>query len=121
MAKYFVDKELACKGRCCAGTVNVGDGINPRLYEVLDAIRERVGSPVHVTSGYRCPTHNAYVGGVPNSQHTLGIACDIYSDNVGVYELATIAIECGADGVGVYPSQGFVHIDVRGYNARWEG
>lgn len=44
---------------------------------VLDPARELLGEPIHVNSGFRCPLHNAAVGGVAKSQHTLGEAADI--------------------------------------------
>ena len=70
---------------------------------------------------YRCPQHNAEVGGVPNSQHVYGRAADVLCpDGVSVDELAEIAEECGADGIGRYYDAQFVHVDTRGYAARWE-
>ena len=45
--------------------------------EVLQPLRDYVGAPVHINSGYRCPELNVAVGGVKNSQHCLGEACDI--------------------------------------------
>lgn len=94
--------------------------ICPRLIEVLDRIREKLGRPVIVYSGYRCPSHNAEVGGVPNSYHTQGIAADInVLDHEDVDYVADIARQCGADGVGRYYSQRFVHVDTRGYEANW--
>ena len=119
MSKYFNESELSCNGPECAGLNNVGIGINPRLMSVLDAIRERIGKPITVNSGYRCPIHNANVGGVPNSQHVDGTAADLTYDGIDVDYLAQVAEECGADGIGKYWSQGFVHIDTRGYEARW--
>lgn len=126
MSKYFTDAELACKCDRCAGQNNVGPGIAPRLYEVLDAIREAVGEPVYITSGYRCPEHNAEVGGVPDSQHVQGTAADIICEGIFVPVLASIAARAGADGIGEYLGQGFVHVDVRDGGAnpglyRWEG
>ncbi len=44
---------------------------------VLDPARERLGKPIRVNSGYRCPKHNSAVGGVRNSQHMSGEAADI--------------------------------------------
>ncbi len=115
MAKYFSRREFACN-HC-----GQEPGIDVRLQNVLDAIRERVGGPVYLTSAYRCPAHNAAVGGVPNSYHTQGIAADVLvPDGMTVDELAQIAEECGADGIGRYYGQGFVHVDTRGYAARWD-
>ena len=45
--------------------------------EVLQPLRDYVDAPVHINSGYRCPELNVAVGGVKNSQHCRGEACDI--------------------------------------------
>jgi zinc D-Ala-D-Ala carboxypeptidase len=45
---------------------------------VLDPIREAVGKPVYVTSGYRCRPLNKAVNGSTRSQHIRGEAADIY-------------------------------------------
>jgi uncharacterized protein YcbK (DUF882 family) len=94
--------------------------MDPRLLDVLDRIRERVGQPIYILSGYRCPEHNAEVGGQPNSLHMQSCAADITYDGIDVPALARIAEEEGADGIGTYASQGFVHVDTRGYTARWD-
>ena len=44
---------------------------------VLLPARIRLGLPIAVSSGYRCPRLNAAVGGVPNSQHLQGLAADL--------------------------------------------
>lgn len=49
--------------------------------EVLQPIRDAWGQPIVVTSGYRCSRLNTMVGGVKNSQHTLGQAADIKASN----------------------------------------
>lgn len=46
-------------------------------FEVLQPLRDYVGAPVHINSGYRSPELNRAVGGVKNSQHCRGEACDI--------------------------------------------
>lgn len=107
--RYFVISEFACK--------HCGElppqGINKVLLEKLDELRARIGAPIIVTSGYRCPEHNAAVGGVPNSQHVLGNAADIVCSAVSVDELADAAAAIGFDGIGRYYSDGFVHVDCR--------
>ena len=42
----------------------------------LQPLRERLGFPIHVTSGYRSPELNRRVGGSPTSQHCVGQAAD---------------------------------------------
>lgn len=47
------------------------------LGPLLDHIRSNWGSPIRVTSGYRCPELNKKVGGAKNSSHLYGYAADI--------------------------------------------
>lgn len=112
---HFVDDEFRCP---CCGSLPV-DGMSQRLIDVLDCIREDLGVPIYVNSGYRCSSHNHSVGGALHSQHLFGTAADITYDDVDVSCLAFLAESYGADGIGLYPSQGFVHVDVRGTFARW--
>lgn len=61
-----------------------------RLIEnLLDPIREKLGGPVKVTSGFRNKKLNAAVNGAKNSNHLFGCAADIHfgndrSDNVKI-------------------------------------
>lgn len=76
--KYFTEKELVCK-HCGQLPPSVRENIVSLVDNVLDPLREAYGKPIYVTSGYRCPAHNAAVVGVPNSQHMKGEACDIHA------------------------------------------
>ena len=104
---------------------------------------------LHVMSGYRTPWYNRSLGNVPFSRHVWGAAADIFVDTIGdgrmddltgngtsdVTEariLQRIVEETFADppsprlagGLGLYgprPHRGpFIHVDVRGKEARWE-
>jgi len=44
---------------------------------VLEPLRDILGVPIYVNSGYRCPALNAAIGSNPSSQHMLGQAADI--------------------------------------------
>ena len=44
---------------------------------VLQPLRDYVGEPITISSGYRCALVNSYVGGSKNSQHKFGEAADI--------------------------------------------
>ena len=46
--------------------------------EVLEPLRQWYGKPIIIGSGYRSPALNKAVGGVKNSQHMTGEACDIH-------------------------------------------
>lgn len=54
-----------------------------RLALGLDQVRNLLEHALEVSSGYRCPALNARVGGVPNSQHTLGMAADFCAPAFG--------------------------------------
>jgi hypothetical protein len=47
---------------------------------VLEPLREAMGEPIKIGSGYRCPALNRAVGGVSNSQHMKGQAADLCID-----------------------------------------
>lgn len=59
---------------------------------VLQPLRDHLGLPVVITSGYRSPELNAKIGGAKNSQHTQGLAADIYVPGLSVQTVLT-AIE----------------------------
>ncbi|TAN40782.1 MAG: peptidase M15 [Nitrospirae bacterium] len=69
--KYFTDEEFACK--CGCGKADVSSDLVNRL----DQLREDIGRPITIASGFRCDKHNASEGGVSGSAHTLGLAVDI--------------------------------------------
>lgn len=57
------------------GSYQLNNLLNLGAY--LDNIRERFGSPIYVTSGFRCKELNKLVGGATNSDHIFGGAVDI--------------------------------------------
>jgi hypothetical protein len=102
-----------------------------------------------ILSGYRTPQYNRAIGNVPYSRHIYGAAADIFIDEhpaddrmddlnhdgtIDVRDAAILgdivqrALDARAPaallgGMGTYPSTTahgpFVHVDVRGYRARW--
>lgn len=57
------------------------------LAERLQMIRDALGVPVIISSGYRCPELNKAVGGSKNSQHQLALAADIHAKGYTAQEL----------------------------------
>lgn len=47
-----------------------------RLAAGLEAVRALLGTPLDISSGYRCPALNEMVGGSGTSQHVQGLAVD---------------------------------------------
>ena len=60
------------------------DNLRFLCVQVLEPLREKFG-PIIIGSGFRSEKLNAAVGGVKNSQHKTGEACDIHlpSNEVG--------------------------------------
>lgn len=94
--------------------------LHPELVKRLQFLRCELNHPIVVTSGYRCAEHNKTVGGATDSQHLYGTAADIRVDGIPPVEVARAAEKYFQDGgLGIYKNH--VHIDVRGYKARWDG
>ena len=107
IGKHFKVKEFACRD----GTQVVF--IDDYLVSILDILRNQVGKPVHINSGYRTPTRNKMVGGAKYSYHMRGMAADIRIEGMTAKEIANklnkiIPTECG---IIVYNT--WVHIDTR--------
>jgi uncharacterized protein YcbK (DUF882 family) len=118
-SEHFTNEELKCRGTNCCGGVN---DCQQSLVDALEALRSIVGVPIAVDDAYRCPIHNAAVGGVPNSQHELGIAADIKIQIPGItpsqayhFALQVPAFANGGIGVG----ETYLHVDCRAGKARW--
>lgn len=88
----------------------------------LQALRDAVGRPVHINSGYRTPAYNARIGGAPGSMHKVAKAADIVIKGMTPQQVrAKIkALISSGDmedgGIGSYDS--FTHYDV-GRPRRW--
>lgn len=91
--------------------------LDEKLITKLQQLREKIGKPISVHSGYRTPAYNKKCGGSPKSQHMEGTAADISVVGIVPKKLAELAEAIGFDGIGIYPT--FVHVDVRGFRARW--
>ena len=68
---------------------------------LLDPLRRVWGSPIVISSGYRCPELNILIGGAKHSHHLLGCAADLIagSPDDQFRPLATTVIDletCGA-------------------------
>lgn len=82
-----------------------------KIVAMLADVERVLGRPLVVTSGYRCPKHNAEVGGVAGSAHTLGLAADLSC--VGDrerFKLVNALLSCGFVRIGI--GKTYVHADV---------
>ena len=105
VAPNFLLREFQCKDGSCQVV------LHRELLERLQALRDTLGRPVIINSGYRNPSHNKAVGGSPNSYHIKGMAADIRVPGISPAALAEAARQAGFRGVIIYDT--FVHVDVR--------
>jgi zinc D-Ala-D-Ala carboxypeptidase len=111
----FSPREIACKG---TGSIL----INADALDKLQALRDRLGKPLVLTSAYRSPEHNRRVGGAKASKHVEGIAFDVRMDNHDPHEFEAAARAVGFKGFGYYPKSGFMHVDTgpaRSWGTPW--
>lgn len=107
--KYFdEDSEFVCEDGC-------GFDVVDEIKLMADKAREAYGHPLVISSGGRCPSWNAEVGGIPNSNHTKGVAIDVYSpgrmSRDEVDNLAAVMQSVGFHTIS-YHDELFVHGDL---------
>jgi uncharacterized protein YcbK (DUF882 family) len=109
---HFTESELSCH-HCGANECT------QELVDALEALRLVIGLPIKINDAYRCPTHNAAVGGVSTSYHIVGMAADIEVEGMTPEQLYREALKIPAfRGIGVSVGR-YIHVDVRQYHARW--
>ena len=124
MTKNFSKSEFDCSD---------GSDMNIAIYHnmvkvanQLQILRNYIGKPITINSGYRSEEYNASIkGSSKKSQHVMGRAADIVVKGMKPLEVHTtieLLIDKGdmlQGGLGLY--KGFVHYDIRGIKVRWNG
>lgn len=121
LSKNFVSSEFDCTGTsCCSETI-----IDDDLIVILQKVRDHFNKPVHINSGYRCPTRNAQIANASTqSKHMYGMAADIRVEGIAPEDVAKFAESIGVLGIGLYNTDTdgyFVHIDTRTTKSFWKG
>jgi uncharacterized protein YcbK (DUF882 family) len=112
------DPKLTCT--CC----NQGQ-LSIAAFIILETVRMHFDKPVTVLSGPRCKAYNKKVGGAAKSEHLIIGDEDVDAVDIQVKDHTPQEVYlylknlpyAGMLGLGKYKS--FVHVDVRGYAARW--
>lgn len=130
-ATYFADGGYLKDGLAVIDRVlrdHRTDEVFPIERDLLDLLHELraaldTDEPFQLISGYRSPATNARLaqksaGVVWNSLHTEGMAVDIRLAGRSLTGLRDAVVALKGGGVGYYPRDGFVHVDV-GRVRRW--
>jgi uncharacterized protein YcbK (DUF882 family) len=94
------------------------------LAKQLQVLRDHLGKPITITSGYRSKEHNMKIGGALDSFHVRGMAADIQVAGMKPKEVAEVIellIKEGKmmeGGIGIYRT--WLHYDHRGKRIRWK-
>ena len=110
-SKHFRAKEFECQCGVCARQV-----MDDKLIAMLDEVRELVGLPIKVTSGFRCANRQDALRKqglettAGKSSHENGMAADLACADMAALEKA--CLEVFADrSVGI--ARTFIHVDTR--------
>lgn len=123
LGKYFSLEELCVTS---TGLANVPDSASRNNLKVLvdgflDPLREHLGRPVRVTSGFRSRSVNGRVGGAPNSYHTRGEAADFKVDGLDAHAIVEAIMLADLDYhqvIAYAPERGgHVHVTYRAADA----
>lgn len=122
LTKNFSKSEFDCS---CGCDMPLGVLHNvQKLANQLQILRDIIGTPIQLNSGYRCDDYNDnVVKGAKNSQHKLGKASDIVIADMTpqeTFELVDLLINEGEllqGGLSAYAT--FTHYDIRKTKARW--
>lgn len=87
--------------------------LHPELTRVLTELEHRMGFSLQINSGYRDPTHNEEVGGVPGSEHTYDPAegADVFCQRgVTRFRMVKELLAMGVRRIGIGAT--FVHVGI---------
>lgn len=104
--KYFQKAEFACKCGCGASDME------EKLVKTADKVRAYFGKSMTVSSGRRCSTHNAKVGGVSNSRHLTGKAMDFCVSGMSASMVLTYVQKLPEIRHAYAIDDSFVHMDI---------
>lgn len=85
--EFMQSQTAARKGIDNIPTPEAVANLEALVINILDPLRDRLGVPITISSGYRSPALNKTVGGAKNSQHLTGEAADINCPAIGQEKL----------------------------------
>ena len=103
----FTEEEFSCKH--CGK-----NGISHDLIDKLQLLRNELGFPFIISSGYRCEEHPIEAKKNVPGTHAQGIAADIKVRGDKALQIVSKAKEFGFTGIGVNQkgSGRFIHLDI---------
>lgn len=106
---HFTREEFRCRCSRCGGFPAEP---KEKLVRLAERVRTHFDAPAAVSSGVRCPAHNAEVGGVKNSRHLTGQAMDFCIRGHSAREVTAFAAAQPECAYTYAIDENFVHMDV---------
>ena len=105
---HFHKDETKCHCGC------EGNEVSQRLLDKMEEQRIIINHPFIIHSWYRCPEHNAQIGGAKSSGHLTGEAVDFRCLSLSLAQLWLFYEKDNFNGLGAYPEDNpsFLHCDV---------
>lgn len=117
-SKHFRAKEFECQCGVCQR-----QALDDKLLSMLEEVRELVGSPVRITSGYRCANRQDALRkqgletAAGKSSHEEGKAADLACADMAALEKACLQVFAK---YSIGTAKAFIHVDIRtGGPRRW--
>jgi len=96
LVEFLASQTAARQGIDNTPTPEIDDNLI-KTAALMEKVRTLLGGrPIFVSSGYRSPALNAAVGGVANSAHVTGQACDFTCPDYGPVSMVCTALEAEA-------------------------
>lgn len=105
----FKKEEMSCRE-------TKENDMQKEFMDKLQELRNRLGFPLIVTSGFRSVKHSIEAKKPKGGMHTKGLACDIKCHSNTAYKIVKVALELGFTGIGINQKGAtgrFVHLDLR--------
>ena len=115
VSSNFRSSEFDCK---CENRECVFTFLDEDLISLLQALRDKLGKPLIINSGYRCTAHQLTLKSTKGvSMHEQGRAADIVQPDLSGEELMRHAREVGFKSVGI--AKLWCHVDTRQETREW--
>lgn len=121
LSMSFTVRELTTSGGVSADVAR----IDPAFVAMLQRLRDHIGRPITITSGYRSWKRNARIYADRKkkptlSQHCGGRAADIKVSGMNGVEIARAALSALGPNIGIGLGYTFAHVDNRGHAQVWD-
>jgi len=90
------------------------------IAQVMQQVRALLNQPIVINSWYRDPDTNRRIGGASQSRHMVGDAVDFNVPGADLKRIYSLLDPWWSVRGGLARGNGFIHIDKRGYRARWD-